>query len=172
MHARLGRIVLTTVAAAGLVSGCGSDGTGTGPAVERWSATLAGSNEVPAVTTTTASGTATFEAVGDTAISFTVSVTGLTGMTMGHIHTGASTVNGGILVWLLPANGTAAQSPSPQLTGVISTGTLAQSWIRGSPAITLDSLKKLMRTRTAYVNVHTSAFGGGEIRGQVGPAQQ
>jgi len=170
MHARPGRIAVTAVAAAVLAAGCGSDGKGTGPAVERWSASLSGSNEVPAVTTTTASGTASFEAVGDTAISFRVSVTGLTGTTMGHIHTGGSTVNGAILVWLLPANGTAAQSPAPQLTGIISTGTIAQSWIRGSTPISLDSLKKLMRARAAYVNVHTSAFGGGEIRGQLAPA--
>ncbi len=168
MHARRGRMV-AGVATVLVCAGCGG-GKSTGPAVERWSASLAGSSEVPAVTST-ASGTATFEAVGDTAISFNVSVTGLTGATQGHIHTGAAGATGGIIVWLLPANGTAVQSPAPQLTGVISTGTIAQSWIRGTPAITLDSLKKLMRARTAYVNVHTSTFGGGEIRGQLGPAQ-
>ena len=79
-------------------------------------------------------------------------------------------VNGGILVWLLPANGTNSQVPSPTLTGVISTGTIAQSWIRGGTPITLDSLKGLMRNRAVYVNLHTSTYGGGEIRGQVAPA--
>lgn len=152
-----------------VLASCGGDG-GTAPAVEKFSATLAGSSEVPAVTST-ASGTVAFEAVGDTALSFSLQVTGLTGATMGHIHTGAAGVNGGIIVWLLPANGTAAQVPSQPLTGVISTGTIAQAWVRGTPAISLDSLKKLMRAKAVYVNVHTSAFANGEIRGQIGPAQ-
>lgn len=154
----------------GTFAGCSESDEGTGPTAERWSAALAGSNEVPAVTTS-ASGSATFEAVGDTAISFSVSVTGLTGTTQGHIHTGAAGVNGGVLVWLLPANGTAAQAPAPTLTGVISTGTIARSWIRGTTPITLDSLKALMRSRLVYVNIHTSTFTGGELRGQIGPTQ-
>ena len=159
-HTALIALVLTA-------AGCGKS-DGTGPATEKFSATLSGSNEVPAVTSS-ASGTVTFEAVGDTALAFQVSVTGLTGATQGHIHTGASGVNGGILVWLLPANGTGVQVPSQPLTGVISTGTIAQSWIRGGTPITLDSLKGLMRNRAAYVNIHTSTYGGGEIRGQVAP---
>jgi hypothetical protein len=37
----------------------------------------------------------------------------------------------------------------------------------GAPnAITTDSLLVLLRAGQAYANVHTSQFGGGEIRGQ------
>jgi CHRD domain len=152
-----------------LVGACGGS-DGTGPTTEKFSATLAGANEVPAVTST-ATGSATFEVLSDTAIAFQISVAGLTGATQGHIHTGASGATGSVLVWLLPANGTAVQTPSPTLTGVISVGTIAQSWLRGTTPITFDSLKKLMRNRTAYVNLHTATNGGGEIRGQIAPAQ-
>jgi hypothetical protein len=99
-----------------------------------------------------------------------VSTTSITGVTMAHIHTGVAGVNGGVLVWLAPPNGTAPQAASGAINGQLAAGRFNASWIRGvggQPAITLDSLKKLMRTGAAYVNVHTSAFGGGEVRGQI-----
>jgi len=151
-----------------VLAACGDDDATTAPPPERWSSTLSGANEVPPATTT-ATGSATFEAVGDTAISYAITAT-ITGVTMGHIHTGAAGVNGGILVWLAPPNGTAAQPASGAINGQLSTGRITASWIRGvsgQPAISLDSLKRLMRSGNAYVNVHTSAFGGGEIRGQI-----
>lgn len=151
------------------IAACSDDESPTVPPAEKWSATLAGSNEVPPVTTN-ATGTATFEAVGDTAITYTVSTASITGVTMAHIHTGVAGVNGGVLVWLAPPNGTAPQAASGAVNGQLATGRFNASWIRGvggQPAITLDSLKKLMRTGAAYVNVHTSAFGGGEVRGQI-----
>lgn len=150
-----------------VLAACGDDAATT-PAPERWTATLSGANEVPPATTT-ATGSATFEAVGDTAISYAITAT-ISGVTMGHIHTGAAGVNGGIMVWLAPPNGTSAQAASGAINGQLSTGRINASWIRGvggQAAISLDSLKKLMRTGNAYVNIHTSAFGGGEIRGQV-----
>ena len=151
-----------------VLAACGDDDATTAPPPERWSSTLSGANEVPPATTT-ATGSATFEAVGDTAISYAITAT-ITGVTMGHIHTGAAGVNGGILVWLAPPNGTAAQPASGAINGQLSTGRITASWIRGvsgQPAISLDSLRRLMRSGNAYVNVHTSAFGGGEIRGQI-----
>jgi hypothetical protein len=152
-----------------LAAACGDDDTTpAAPAPERWTATLAGSNEVPPVTTA-ANGSATFQAVGDTAITYTITAS-ITGVTMGHIHTGAAGANGGVLVWLAPPNGTAPQAAAPAINGQLSTGRINASWIRGvggQPAISLDSLKRLMRSGNAYVNVHTATFGGGEIRGQI-----
>jgi hypothetical protein len=159
-------IALATLALS--LAACGDDETTT-PAPERWSASLNGASEVPPVTTT-ATGAASFEAVGDTAISYSITLNGITGVTMGHIHTGAAGVNGGVMVWLLPPNGSAAQAPSGAINGAAASGRITQAWIRGvggQPAISLDSLKRLMRSGNAYVNVHTSAFGGGEVRGQI-----
>ena len=158
------------VALASVVLGaCSDDDNGTtAPPAERFTATLTGANEVPAVTTS-ASGTATFTAVGDTAISYSVSVSGLTGMTMGHIHTGAAGVNGGVLVWLAPPNGSAPAPAAGLQNGVVASGRFNASWIRGvggAPPSSRDSLKRLLRSGNAYVNFHTSTFGGGELRGQ------
>lgn len=162
------RLWPTVVMALGLF-GCGSDDTTTAPRGERFSAQLLGSNEVPPVTTT-ASGSASFEVVNDTLIRYTLDVTGITGVTQAHIHTGAAGANGAIMIWLLPGNGTAAQTPSVDLTGTIAQGDIARNWVRGTPPITLDSLKALFRAGRAYVNVHTQLRTGGEIRGQIQPA--
>lgn len=138
-------------------------------APEQFASALSGSNEVPPVTTT-ATGNATFTAIGDTAISYSIVVNGLTGVTMGHIHVGGAGVSGGVVVWLLPPNGTAPQPASGTVNGTLATGTITAAWIRGigtSAPISLDSLKSLMRSGNAYVNIHTSANGGGELRGQI-----
>ena len=165
------RITLLTTSLLSLtLVACDDDDPGA-PTAERWLATLNGANEVPPVTTA-GSGVATFEAVGDTAINYTITAANLTGVTMGHLHTGPAGANGGVLVWLLPPNGTAPQEPSGQVSGTIASGRITQAWIRGvggQPAISLDSLKQLLRNRAAYVNIHTSANAGGEIRGQVQP---
>ncbi|MCU0626154.1 MAG: CHRD domain-containing protein [Gemmatimonadaceae bacterium] len=165
---RPARSLALALAVLGLVA-CDDDDDNGAPAPERFTAQLAGSNEVPPVTTT-ASGSATFTAVGDTALSYTITVSGLTGVTMGHIHSGAAGVNGPVLVWLAPPNGTAPQTPSGLTNGELSAGRINASWIRGvggAPAISLDSLKRLLRTGNAYVNLHTSANAGGELRGQI-----
>jgi hypothetical protein len=139
---------------------------GTAPAGERFFADLSGANEVPAVTTT-ATGRAEFELVNNDVIRFTLNVTGMTGITQAHIHTGSATQNGPVRVWLLPVNGTAGQSPSVELTGTIAEGDIARDWVRGTPVITFDSLKTLIRGGGTYVNVHTQLRAGGEIRGQI-----
>lgn len=139
------------------------------PVGEMFDAVLSGANEVPPVTTA-ASGTATFTAIGDTAIAYSISVTGLTGVTMAHIHAAGAGVNGGVVAWLLPPNGTAPQAASGTVNGVLATGSITAAWIRGvggNAPISLDSLKTLMRTGNAYVNIHTSTNGGGELRGQI-----
>lgn len=150
------------------VAGCDLDSSNS-PAPEQFAAVLSGANEVPPVTTT-ASGSAVFTAVGDTAINYTVTVSGLTGVTMAHIHAAGAGVNGGVVAWLLPPNGTAPQAASGTVNGVLASGRITAAWIRGvsgAAPISLDSLKTLMRNGNAYVNIHTSTNGGGELRGQI-----
>ncbi len=67
-------------------------------------------------------------------------------MTAGHIHNGAPTVAGGVIVGL---------SFTPATTGVLH---LSTDLMTNSTVIT---------TGNGYVNIHTSAFGGGEIRAQL-----
>ena len=161
------RTTLPTLALLSL-AGCGGGASGddtTGPAAERFTATLAGSSVVPAAASTS-TGTITFEA-RDSTLSYTLSVANMTGITQAHLHNAAAGANGATLVWLLPVNGNAAQAPSVTLDGVISLGDIAPGWVRGTPRLAMDSVKALMRAGRLYVDVHTSAFGGGEVRGQV-----
>lgn len=155
---------LALLSLAGCSGSAGGDDT-TGPAAERFTATLAGSSVVPA-TASTSTGTITFEA-RDSTLSYSLSVANMTGITQAHLHNAAAGANGAILVWLLPVNGNAAQVPSVTLDGVISIGDIAPGWVRGTPRLAMDSVKALMRAGRLYVDIHSSAFGAGEVRGQV-----
>ncbi len=155
---------LALMSLAGCGGSAGTDKT-LGPADETFTATLAGSSVVPA-TTSTSTGTITLEA-RDSTLSYSLSVTSLGGITQAHLHTAAAGANGNTIVWLLPVNGNNAQAPSVTLDGVISLGDISPSWIRSTPRIAMDSVKALMRAGKVYVDVHSSTFGSGELRGQV-----
>lgn len=133
----------------------------------RYTATLTGNGE-PTPVITNATGNFTLVDNGAN-MTWTLNVANIQNVTLAHIHFGPAGVNGGILVDLLP-NGI----PNPPVTtGVLSTGTFTQANIRGlgnPPAapISMDSLRALMRTGNAYVNVHNTANPGGHIRGQLG----
>jgi hypothetical protein len=122
---------------------------------ESFIATLSGANEVPP-SGSTATGTATIERDGDE-VDFTVTVNGLTAVTMAHIHSGAAGVNGPIRVnlFLGPTTGT--------VNGQLVSGTFTATDVQ---TISFDVLLNELRTGAAYVNVHTTAFPAGEIRGQ------
>ncbi len=118
------------------------------------SATLEGSQESPAVATT-AKGTATLSlsSVGGTALSYALTVNGLSGaMTGAHFHVGAAGVNGPVVKNILPdfVGNTAVGVWRTTGTGALAESTIVQ-----------------LLTGGLYLNVHTAANPGGEIRGQV-----
>ena len=115
-----------------------------------FTARMDGSQETPPVTTT-ASGTGAFvlNAAG-TALSYTITINGLT-ITAAHFHNGAVGVAAGVVKNLTFVNNTAS--------GVWSSTDATQP-------LTDSLLSELLRGRL-YVNAHTSANPGGEIRGQV-----
>lgn len=115
--------------------------------VDTFKATLSGFNEVPA-TPTVASGTVTFRMIAETGVLEAVfSVQDLSAdMTASHIHAGAVGVAGGVSLNLAPASG--SFSKTYDITG-------------------LTDLVTAMRAGNAYVNVHTAAYPGGEVRGQI-----
>jgi plastocyanin len=121
-------------------------------------AILSGVNERPTPVVTAGAGAAYFTLNGGT-VTYVVTFSGLTGVpSMSHIHApGSATQTAGVLVDF-PVTGQTANS------GVI-TRTFTAAPIRNA-RISIDSLLSLMRTGNAYVNVHTTQFPGGEIRGQ------
>ena len=152
------------------------------PAAEEFQAALAGANETPPVNST-ASGLAVFGVTLDTFLSWRLDVATIDSTTAAHIHEGAAGVPGAVIVTLFtgPTSACTSTSTSPRCR-VGFTGPLAQGQFVPSQLMTqlpagfgatarerFDSLMTLMRTGGVYVNVHTVANGGGEIRGQTQP---
>ncbi len=121
---------------------------------------LTQSAEVPTPKATTASGSAQIVLFADK-VDFELTGTSITGVTMAHIHNGAMGVAGPIVVTLLNQ----ASSPSGTINGVIASGSLSSSNLPAG--VTVASLKTLLLSGNAYVNVHTVVNPTGEIRGQV-----
>jgi len=151
-------LVLMSIAmVGGPLTGCGSDGAITSQNAT-YVATLSGTREVPAVQTA-ATGVATFNRAG-TSVTYTVSASGFaTPLTVGHVHIGAAGEIGSVIVpfTILAQSGTVA-------SGSID---LSRPITQGNITIAGDSLRVLFDNGHAYVNLHTAAFPGGEIRGQI-----
>jgi len=144
-------------------------------------ATLDGFQENPSISTT---GTGTLDlSIDDVAetIEFELSYENLEGVgttpfvtdgvvTASHIHVGARGVNGGVSVFLCGGGGRPACPMSGTVTGVITpadvTGPASQGINAGEPTAFAE-LVRALRAGYTYVNVHTTRWGGGEIRGQI-----
>jgi hypothetical protein len=123
---------------------------------EMFSASLSGDQEVPPVTTS-ATGTASVTISDDeSTISYSVTYSGLSGdLAAAHIHLGAKGTNGGVLFPL-------AHGPSPF------DGTLTSADFTATGDVdTYDKALDAIRAGDTYVNLHTAANPGGEIRGQL-----
>lgn len=128
-----------------------NNSTGIPPGLEVYVASLNGANERPTPVTSTASATAIVTVLGSQ-ISWKVDVTSaIDSVIAGHIHRGVADSAGGVV-----------QNLSPTPTGIGFTGTVANG-----AALPPDSVITLMRAGKAYVNIHTKAHTGGEIRGQL-----
>lgn len=108
---------------------------------------LAGNQEIPQVATA-ASGSGTFTVQPDGAISGSVSTLSVNG-TAAHIHEGAPSVNGPVIIPL--------------------TQTSATVWSVPAGAQLTEAQMRSYKAGQLYVNVHSAANKGGEIRGQLEP---
>jgi CHRD domain len=138
-----------------------SNGTSTGglDVEQTYIINLAQANEVPTPKPTNASGGAAV-LVYASRIDFQLSAINITGITTAAIHSGGSGVAGPVVVTLFrPAVETGPVS------GVFAVGSLDASNL--PPGVTLESLKALLLSAGAYINVHTLANPNGEIRGQL-----
>ncbi|MGH7476454.1 MAG: CHRD domain-containing protein [Longimicrobiales bacterium] len=133
---------------------------------------LTGDEEVPP-TGSRAQGQAVFQLSPDgSELSYKLIVANIENVLMAHIHVAPAGVNGPIVVWLYP------EAPPPQLIpgrfqGVLEQGVITDDDVMNPlPADPLggESVALLMdaiRAGNTYVNVHTTQFPGGEIRGQI-----
>lgn len=153
------RRISGVVLLASAIACSGGESTGGLEAERTFTVTMTAAEEVPAPKPTSATGTAQV-ILYQSGIEFQLSAQNITGITMAHIHSGALGVAGPVVVTLfLPG------SPTGNVSGVFASGTLSAANLPGG--VTLESLKALIISGNAYVNVHTSANPTGEIRGQL-----
>jgi CHRD domain len=107
---------------------------------------LSGSEEVPPVYTS-ARGSGSFTIANDGAVKGSVSTTGISG-TAAHIHQGAKGQNGGVIVPLTKSGDTYTAPDGAKLS---------------------EAQMSAFKAGNLYVNVHSAANKGGEIRGQLQP---
>ena len=86
---------------------------------------------------------------------------------MAHIHLAPAGSNGPVVAWLYPPRPPAMLKPGTT-NGILQQGTLTKANLAGPLAgKDLKDLVDLIIAGNTYVNVHTSQFPGGEIRGQI-----
>lgn len=107
-------------------------------------------------------------------LSYTLTYSDLTTpVTQSHIHFGQRHVAGGIFVFLCSnlGNGPAGTPACPANGGTVSgTITAASVLSVASQNVTagdFDAVVQIITSGSAYVNVHTTKFPAGEIRGQI-----
>jgi hypothetical protein len=131
---------------------------------------LTGDEEVPPVDTQ-AQGQVLFRLSSDgDELHFNLTVANIEGITQAHIHCGAAGVNGPVTVFLF-----GLEPGGVSLNGRLSTGTITAASVIPRPdsaecpggIADLDDVLAKIRAGQAYVNVHTLAHPGGEIRGQL-----
>lgn len=132
-------------------------------------APLSGAEEVadPPVETD-ARGLATFQLSRDgTELSYRLNVANIENVTQAHIHRAPAGQNGGVVAWLYP-DGPPAQLIEGRSDGTLATGVITDADLVGSlEGQTVADLVDEISAGNAYVNVHTSQYPGGEIRGQL-----
>jgi hypothetical protein len=128
---------------------------------------LSGAQEVPPVDTL-AHGSAIFKVAKDgESIEYRVIVRTIENVTQAHIHLAPAGHNGSVVAWLYPS-GPPAQLIPGTVNGVLITGTITAANLVGPLAgQPLSELIAAFASGDAYVNVHTSQFPAGEIRGQI-----
>lgn len=140
------------------------DGLLSPPPMQRnFKAHLTGSGEVPA-NTSIATGQATFQFSKDgTTLHYKLIVANIDDVRASHIHLAPSGQNGPVVAFLYGG------PPIPGTTnGILAEGSITSADLRGPlGGESLDTLREKMESGELYVNVHTDAFPGGEIRGQI-----
>jgi hypothetical protein len=109
--------------------------------------TLAGDDEVPAVKTS-ATGSGSITVGADKSVKGSVTTSNIAG-TAAHIHTGAAGANGPVIIPLTKKGD--------------------NQWIVPDGAKLSDDQFQSYNAGNLYVNVHSAAYPGGEIRAQIKP---
>ena len=133
----------------------------------RFHVRLTGDQQVPAVDTT-AFGFAEVQLSEDNnTLSFEVVVCNIANVIASHIHVGAAGTNGPVV---LPFFGSSSPFNSTRGCGTLAEGTRTSANLVARPEAGINTWTDFINALIAgnsYVNVHTTAHTGGEIRGQL-----
>ncbi len=172
--------VVTAAVGLGLTAVAGADRDDRGS--KRVRAQLTGYQEVFAagggVSTT---GQGTFRAEIDERsglITYTLKYSGLTGtVTQSHLHFGQHHTSGGISVWICQTGTNPAPTPAtgaspvpmcaPEVSGEVLAPNVIGPAVQGIAPGEFAELVAAIKAGAVYVNVHSSLFPAGEIRGQL-----
>lgn len=169
-------------------SGCGADAkasasssdsgnmpSGTGPLELK--ARLDSFAETPPIVTT-GRGTFTAQVSADgTSIAYELTYDALEGVAGGgtvtgaHVHIGHRNAPGGIAIPLCGGASTPCPMPPADLKGTLGSADVPGLAAQGIGPGDLAKVIQAIRRRLTYVNVHTTAFPSGEIRGQIVPGR-
>jgi hypothetical protein len=159
------RKIVAALAATVVIVACDDDDDDPiAPQPTTFNVTLSRAAETPVCNTAgaTAAGSATVT-INAAETSITVSnltFTGLSGpATLGHIHSGASGVPG-------PAVIDFGANPTSPFNGTFTASNYPSPVPAGAPA-NFDAFIDAMKAGNTYINIHTAACPGGEIRGQL-----
>ena len=141
---------------------------------DRVSATLAGTGEIPAVSTP-AEGSFRAQIHDGGWVDWTLTYSGLQAdVAQAHIHFAQPFANGGIVVWLCKTSQMAPAGtqdcPDPRagtVSGTFDASDVVAATTQGISAGDFQEVVAAMRSGLAYANVHTMQSPGGEIRGQI-----
>jgi hypothetical protein len=138
----------------------------------RFSARLIGINETPAAINTDGTGRLRLK-LNSASIDFVLTFHNLSALPVqSHIHFGLEHTSGGVVLFFCGPATTAAKQECPQATSGTVSGTLTANDViavpaQGIKAGDLAAVMRAIRGGTAYANLHTTIFTGGEIRDQI-----
>ena len=141
-------------------------------------ATFSGFNETPAILS---EGTGHLSLHLDRTaqtLAYTLTFSNLVAVTQSHIHFGKPHTAGSVMVFFCsnlatkPAGVQACPATGGTVTGVITAANVLGVAPQNITAGDFDALEDALTSHTAYANIHTVGFPGGEIRGEIRSADE
>lgn len=129
-----------------------------------FNASLSGKHEVPERDTNAVGEVIVTISKDETSVHYKVMVANIENVVASHFHMGPANENGGVVRGIF-------QNPNPQpsgpMNGILAEGDITADNLTGALAGNLSGFIDAIRSGNIYVNVHTTAYPGGEIRGQL-----
>ena len=132
-----------------------------------FTATLSGWNEVPSVVSKGFGFAKVRISEDEESIEYELVYYDLVNVTAAHIHIGRDGHVGGVAVWLCGGPKPRCPPSGTRISGTITSEDVVAIPTQGLKTGDLSALIAAIRSGSAYVNVHTTAFPAGEIRGQL-----